>query len=380
MSDLFGPSIITDGLILYLDSDNERSYSGNGNLWKDISGYGNNITSLNIGNYSEQDAFNQAPINIGIDQTFRLIPLSRYSSGETQNISFKLYIEGGGNVWGDFFSVTLPVGFIINSGSLTLGTDSNIELSPAGLAEPINGIINNSRTISWGDDDNIWGGIPNYLGGVWNGPDGQEDSTIFTLNLTIDQNITGNQILDISISFDTSPTTIFNGYTILYEESNLLKFNGINDYALGIYNLNTVINNFTIETWFKSESFSTTQTIMSKNTDWSLRITNSTTIVLYNNTLNVTAVVPNMIINQWYKLTITSISGVIRIYLNGVLYKTESMIVTNNSQSSYTLGCSNTQNLFFKGEISTIRMYNRGLSDSEVLQNFNVIKNRFLGY
>lgn len=35
-----GPKIVTDGLVLYLDAANERSYPGSGTTWKDLSGNG----------------------------------------------------------------------------------------------------------------------------------------------------------------------------------------------------------------------------------------------------------------------------------------------------------------------------------------------------
>lgn len=41
------PSIITNGLILYLDAGNPRSYTGSGTTWTDLSGNGNNATLTN---------------------------------------------------------------------------------------------------------------------------------------------------------------------------------------------------------------------------------------------------------------------------------------------------------------------------------------------
>jgi hypothetical protein len=39
-----GPDIVEDGLAIYLDAANERSYPGSGNAWYDLSGNGNNGT------------------------------------------------------------------------------------------------------------------------------------------------------------------------------------------------------------------------------------------------------------------------------------------------------------------------------------------------
>jgi hypothetical protein len=42
-----GPRMITDGLVLYLDSANAKSYPGSGTVWTDLSGNGNNGTLIN---------------------------------------------------------------------------------------------------------------------------------------------------------------------------------------------------------------------------------------------------------------------------------------------------------------------------------------------
>lgn len=41
------PSIVKDGLVLYLDAANAKSYPGTGTTWTDISGNGNNATLIN---------------------------------------------------------------------------------------------------------------------------------------------------------------------------------------------------------------------------------------------------------------------------------------------------------------------------------------------
>lgn len=46
------PRIATDGLILYLDAANTRSYPGSGTTWFDLSGFGNNHTLVNSPTFS----------------------------------------------------------------------------------------------------------------------------------------------------------------------------------------------------------------------------------------------------------------------------------------------------------------------------------------
>ncbi len=42
-----GPKIVTNGLVLYLDAANKKSYPGTGTTWTDLSGFGNNGTLTN---------------------------------------------------------------------------------------------------------------------------------------------------------------------------------------------------------------------------------------------------------------------------------------------------------------------------------------------
>ena len=49
MSFNFSPKIVTDGLVLYLDAANNRSYSGYETTWNDLSKFGNNGTLTNFG-------------------------------------------------------------------------------------------------------------------------------------------------------------------------------------------------------------------------------------------------------------------------------------------------------------------------------------------
>lgn len=43
----YGPKTITNGLVLYLDAANTKSYPGSGTTWTDLSGYGRNGTLTN---------------------------------------------------------------------------------------------------------------------------------------------------------------------------------------------------------------------------------------------------------------------------------------------------------------------------------------------
>jgi len=198
---------------------------------------------------------------------------------------------------------------------------------------------------------------------------------------------TGTNWYDLSIY--NNDGVLVNGVSYSSTEGGgSMIFDGVNDYGTVSYNSNFDLSNtnFTLEGWFNSNSFSTLQSLISKDTygynfDWSLLISNSTTLTFYSNGTgtNVTATVPTMNTGHWYHYVVTSISGVIRIYLNGVLYQTGSMSISNNSLYYITIGCYSWNNPsgFTNGKISLLRVYSVGLTSTEVLQIFNDQKSRY---
>ena len=55
MPNYYGPRIVTDGLQLYLDAANVKSYPGSGTDWRDLSGNSNTSSLVNGPTYSSDD-------------------------------------------------------------------------------------------------------------------------------------------------------------------------------------------------------------------------------------------------------------------------------------------------------------------------------------
>lgn len=55
MATNYSPRVVTDGLVLYLDAANPKSYSGSGTTWSDLSGNGNDGRLVNGVGYSSDD-------------------------------------------------------------------------------------------------------------------------------------------------------------------------------------------------------------------------------------------------------------------------------------------------------------------------------------
>ncbi len=84
--------------------------------------------------------------------------------------------------------------------------------------------------------------------------------------------------------------------------------------------------------------------------------------------------------NTWYNVIVTKdINNDIKTYVNGAQTNT----INYNANYSFTeqirIGINRASDAYFKGNISISRLYvNKFLSDTEVLQNYNATKGRYL--
>jgi len=83
---------------------------------------------------------------------------------------------------------------------------------------------------------------------------------------------------------------------------------------------------------------------------------------------------------SWYHVTGTNIFGVNKLYVNGQVQSTTSTFnVVTNSTQLFAIGrvYADFNSYYHNGNIANIIVYNRGLTDVEVLQNYNSTKSRF---
>ena len=123
-----GPSIVKDGLVLYLDAANQKSYPGSGTTWYDKSGNGNNSTLTNSPTFSSSNSgtfnFDESNDYVKVDNT-SILPTAAYTKiaafrpeSSTSNI-----ISGGSDgqhaFWMGGTSTTLQSGHNGNWGTVT---------------------------------------------------------------------------------------------------------------------------------------------------------------------------------------------------------------------------------------------------------------------
>lgn len=84
---IFGPNIVTDGLVLYLDAANINSYVSGDTIWNDLSGNGNNASLKNNPVYDDGSILFVSTNNNYVDNNFDL------SWNETNSISISFFVK-----------------------------------------------------------------------------------------------------------------------------------------------------------------------------------------------------------------------------------------------------------------------------------------------
>jgi hypothetical protein len=84
----------------------------------------------------------------------------------------------------------------------------------------------------------------------------------------------------------------------------------------------------------------------------------------------------------WFQVVGTFITGSRKLYVNGILKNSDSAtgtITTNNGGMSIGVygGYSGSRSYYYNGDIAIVRVYNKVLLASEVLNNYDALKNRF---
>jgi hypothetical protein len=181
--------------------------------------------------------------------------------------------------------------------------------------------------------------------------------------------------------------TLTNGPTFSSANGGSILFDGNND----LVQANAVNSSyFTLSVWAKWVQFFPSNqghSLVSNNTSTSngYMLYQGTSdphnrVVLFVCTPSLAGLTSNTLLstNVWYNIVGTYDGNLISIYINGALDKNtpQTGTVTPNP-SSLLLGKTSYNNTYFNGNISNTQIYNRALSASEVLQNYNATKSRF---
>ena len=176
--------------------------------------------------------------------------------------------------------------------------------------------------------------------------------------------------------------TLTNGPTFSAADGGQIVFDGTNDYVACGNAASLQLSTLTIEAWFKAgNTNSGFRGILSKNTAWGLLLENNI-LVTYDfgaGASRTTGI--NCGDNLWRQVALVVSGGGSNnatIYVNGSAVLTTTISILN--QSTELRVAANdviAQPQHLAGSVAIARAYNRALSASEVLQNFNTNKARF---
>ena len=152
----YSPKIVTEGLVLYLDAGNVKSYPLSGTAWSDISKQENNATLFNGPTYDSSnggsilfDGTNDyclAGTGLGITGNLTVTAWVRPSSFTNQgnivskasNLGYRMRFQSNGTFWmySNTNTITSPSTYTINNWFYTVGV-----FSSSGLRMYINGSL-----------------------------------------------------------------------------------------------------------------------------------------------------------------------------------------------------------------------------------------------
>jgi hypothetical protein len=241
------------------------------------------------------------------------------------------------------------------------------------------------------------------------------DGLVLYLDAANTKSYPGNGTSWLDLSKNGSTISLINNPTFNSNNGGNIVFNGINQYgstpSTSLFNFGS--NNFTIDVWcFFDASTSTDDTyrylfnFQTPTTSSYLLLSKWRSNALLGNTSNgvfldysvagsrytitTSNLVPSPNIantitsplydvpNKWSNFIISVSSNVMSLYINSVLYGSVSLGSRWNSNTILYLGTYDTTSSVMKGLIPNFKVYNRALSASEVLQNYNATKFRYL--
>lgn len=184
------------------------------------------------------------------------------------------------------------------------------------------------------------------------------------------------------LSYSGNNGTLINGPTYSSDNGGSIVFDGVDDYVIVNSGANILSNvNYTKTAWFYVTNFATANNIISSNGGGQHAFWLASGNKLnagHNGAWSTVVSTTTLSLNTWYfgAVTFSTTSGW-KLYLNGVQESTSVNTTTFTGIGDLSVG-SYWSNNFFTGRISIGQIYNRILSASEILQNYDAQKSRYV--
>ena len=176
--------------------------------------------------------------------------------------------------------------------------------------------------------------------------------------------------------------TLTNGPTFNSSNGGSIVFDGVDDCVLVNSNANILSKTaYTKTAWFYTTSFGTNNNIISGGNSGQHAFWLGASSYLragHNGNWSTVVTTTSMSLNTWYygAVTFNTSTGWI-LYLNGIQETTSSDTTTFTGNQEILIGAYSTAGNVYTGRIATSLVYNRVLTSTEILQNYNATKSRF---
>ena len=174
--------------------------------------------------------------------------------------------------------------------------------------------------------------------------------------------------------------TFVNGVSVVDGSFN---FDGVDD------RINTTLQQnldyVTLSIWFNTESFSTLQHLSGYNVIASeypfwfyVRNTGNIQALMRTSGLVDSDIQTSIQLNTWYNAVMTFDGSTHKLYLDGVFIDSNSISgVLQKTSGVMTIGTATIGAWPVNGKISSVKIYNKALTQSEITQNYEALKHRF---
>jgi hypothetical protein len=228
---------------------------------------------------------------------------------------------------------------------------------------------------------------------IYGGPDIVTDGLVFDMDFGSSKCYTGSGTACTDISTSNLSGELVNSPPYSSSTNNkFFSFNGTTNSRLIRIPNSTILDTQTpsVEVWIKTNATTQSGFWFEKgvvNSQYSL-FQESNTIYwrqnfgTFNQLITTTTVLAGINTSSWFQVVGTFITGSRKLYVNGTLKNSDSQtgtIATNNGGMSIGVygGYAGSRGYYYNGDIAIVRVYNKALSDSEVLTNYNSLKGRF---
>jgi hypothetical protein len=218
---------------------------------------------------------------------------------------------------------------------------------------------------------------------IYGGPDIITSGLVLYLDAANTKSYSGSGTAWNDLSGNNSGGTLTNGPTYSSANGGSIVLDGTNDYVAGNSTI-SIPGTVTVSAWIRHNTFTSSQKryVTLQNETAVIRqnfaagqlhfyVTTSSTI----KSITVSNALAN---NTWYHIVGTWDGTNMRLYQNAALVGSSTPGGTMATASvSYAVGAAVGGLEYMSGNISQVAIYNRGLTASEVLQNYNATKGRF---